>query len=29
VYAESKGVAWVEIDLDLLRGGVDPDLKLF
>jgi endonuclease len=29
VYAESKGVACVEIDLDLLRGGVDPDLKLF
>ena len=29
VYAESKGVAWVEIDLELLRGGVDPDLKLF
>lgn len=29
VYAESKGVAWLEIDLDLLRGGVDPDLKLF
>jgi endonuclease len=29
VYAESKGVAWVEIDLDRLRGGVDPDLKLF
>jgi hypothetical protein len=29
VYAESKGVACVEIDLDLLRSGVDPDLKLF
>jgi RecB family endonuclease NucS len=29
VYAESKGVAWLEIDLELLRGGVDPDLKLF
>jgi len=29
VYAESKGVAWVEIDLERLRGGVDPDLKLF
>jgi len=29
VYAQSKGVACVEIDLDLLRGGVDPDLKLF
>jgi RecB family endonuclease NucS len=29
VYAESKGIAWVEIDLDTLRDGVDPDLKLF
>ena len=29
VYAESKGVACVEIDLDRLRGDVDPDLKLF
>jgi endonuclease len=29
VYAESKGVACVEIDLDRLRGGVAPDLKLF
>jgi hypothetical protein len=29
VYAESKGVAWVEVDLERLRGGVDPDLKLF
>ena len=29
VYAESKGVACVEIDLDALRGDVDPDLKLF
>jgi RecB family endonuclease NucS len=29
VYAESKGVAWVEIDLERLRSGVDPDLKLF
>jgi len=29
VYAESKGIACVEIDLDRLRGGVDPDLKLF
>ena len=28
VYAESKGVAWIEIDLDRLRG-LDPDLKLF
>jgi RecB family endonuclease NucS len=29
VYAESKGVAWLEVDLDRLRGGVDPDLTLF
>jgi len=29
VYAESKGVAWVEIDLDRLRGDLDPDLTLF
>ena len=29
VFAESKGVAWVEVDLDELRGGVDPALKLF
>ena len=28
VYAESKGVTWVEVDLDELRGGVDS-LKLF
>ena len=29
VYAESKGVAWIEVDLDRLRGDVDPDLTLF
>ncbi len=29
VYAESKGVAWVEIDLERLRSDVDPDLTLF
>ncbi len=29
VYAESKGVACVEIDLERLRGDLDPDLKLF
>ncbi len=29
VYAESKGVACIEIDLDRLRGDVDPDLTLF
>ena len=28
VFAESKGVAWVEVDLEELRGGVDS-LKLF
>jgi RecB family endonuclease NucS len=29
VYAESKGVACIEIDLLRLRGGIDPDLTLF
>jgi endonuclease len=29
VYAQSKGVACVEIDLARLRGDVDPELKLF
>jgi hypothetical protein len=29
VYAQSKGVDWVEIDLARLRGDLDPDLKLF
>jgi RecB family endonuclease NucS len=29
VFAESKGVAWLEIDLDELRGNLDPALKLF
>jgi endonuclease len=29
VYAESKGVKCVEIDLGSLREGVDPDLTLF
>jgi RecB family endonuclease NucS len=29
VYAESKGVKCVEIDLGSLRDGVDPDLTLF
>jgi RecB family endonuclease NucS len=29
VYAQSKGVACVEVDLARLRGDVDPDLKLF
>ena len=29
VYAESKGVTWIEIDLDTLRDGADPGLTLF
>jgi RecB family endonuclease NucS len=29
VYAQSKGVACVEIDLARLRGDIDPDLTLF
>jgi hypothetical protein len=29
VYAESKGIACVEIDLTTLRDGADPDLTLF
>jgi endonuclease len=29
VYAQSKGVACIEIDLNTLRDGVEPDLKLF
>ena len=29
VYAESKGIACVEVNLARLRGDVDPDLKLF
>ena len=29
VYAESKGVACIQIDLERLRGAVDPDLTLF
>jgi RecB family endonuclease NucS len=29
VYAESKGVLCVEIDLDTLRDGVEPGLRLF
>jgi RecB family endonuclease NucS len=29
VFAESKGVTWLEIDLDELRDGVEPGLKLF
>ena len=29
VFAQSKGIACVEIDLAILRGSVDPDLTLF
>ena len=29
VYAQSKGVACVEVDLTRLRGDIDPDLTLF
>jgi len=29
VYAQSKGVACIEVDLERLRGDVDPDLTLF
>jgi hypothetical protein len=29
VYAESKGIACVEVDLTRLRDGADPDLTLF
>jgi endonuclease len=29
VFAASRGIACVEIDLDILRDGVDPALKLF
>jgi len=29
VFAESRGVEWIEVDLDELRGGVDAPLRLF
>ncbi|GIU90283.1 MAG: hypothetical protein KatS3mg010_1382 [Acidimicrobiia bacterium] len=29
VFAQSKGVTCVEIDLERLRDGADPDLTLF
>jgi RecB family endonuclease NucS len=29
VLAESRGIAWVEVDLAVLRGEVEPDLQLF
>jgi RecB family endonuclease NucS len=27
--AEARGLAWVEVDLDSLRGAREPDLTLF
>jgi hypothetical protein len=29
VFAESRGVQCIEVDLDRLRAGAPPDLKLF
>ena len=29
VLAESRGMSWVEVDLDVLRGDREPDLTLF
>jgi RecB family endonuclease NucS len=29
VLAESRGIGWVEVDLDVLRGDREPDLTLF
>ncbi len=29
VLAESRGIGWVEVDLDVLRGEREPDLTLF
>jgi RecB family endonuclease NucS len=29
VLAESRGLAWVEVDLEILRGEREPDLTLF
>ena len=29
VLAESRGIAWVEVELDVLRGEREPDLVLF
>lgn len=29
VFAESRGVEWIEVDLDELRGGVEAPLRLF
>ena len=27
--AESRGIAWVEVDLAVMRGEREPDLTLF
>ena len=29
VLAQARGMAWVEVDLDVLRGEREPDLTLF
>jgi hypothetical protein len=29
VLAEARGIAWVEVDLAVLRGEREPELKLF
>jgi RecB family endonuclease NucS len=29
VLAEARGIAWIEVDYDTLRGTVEPDLTLF
>jgi hypothetical protein len=29
VLAASRGIEWVEVDLDVLRGERQPDLRLF
>jgi RecB family endonuclease NucS len=29
VLAESRGIGWVEVDIDVLRGDREPDLTLF
>jgi RecB family endonuclease NucS len=29
VLAEARGIAWVEVDLEVLRGEREPDLTLF
>jgi RecB family endonuclease NucS len=29
VLAEARGLSWVEVDLEVLRGEREPDLTLF